>query len=343
MTTNSTFMRKEILDIPDATEKLLREGRPAIETAAHDLRAVNPTFISTVARGSSDHAATFLKYACELTLGVPVASIGPSIASIFNTKLRLANSACLAISQSGKSPDIVKMAQSATRQGAMSIAFTNQPTSDLAAVCGHTVHINAGVETSVAATKTFVTSAVAGLAVLAHWKQDDALIAAIDALPEHFRRASAFDWPELRATLTGRNSLYILGRGPSLAMSNEAALKFKETCQIHAESYSSAEVLHGPVSIVEPGYPVLTLASRDAAEGSIVAVADELSRKGASVFITSDKATSANRLGFARTDHPLTDPLALIVSFYAFIEKLAADRGINPDTPRHLNKVTETV
>jgi len=343
MATNSTFMRREILEIPDATEKLLRDGRVAIETAAKDLRAQNPAFISTVARGSSDHAATFLKYACELTLGLPVASLGPSVASIFDAQLRLNGSACIAISQSGKSPDIVRMAQSATQQSAKSIAITNETSSDLAAVCNHTLNINAGVETSVAATKTFVTSAVAGLALVAHWKQDDALIAAVDALPRHLDKATEFDWPELRANLADQGSLYVLGRGPSLAMSNEAALKFKETCQIHAESYSSAEVLHGPVSIVEPGYPILALASRDAAEASINSVADKLAGQGASVFITSDKATNANQLGFASTDHPLTDPIALIVSFYAFIEKLAADRGINPDTPRNLKKVTETV
>lgn len=343
MATNSTFMRKEILEIPDATEKLLSDGRGAIETVAKSLRAQNPAFISTIGRGSSDHAATFLKYACELTLGLPVASIGPSIASIFGAQLRLGSSACIAISQSGKSPDIVKMAQSATQQGAMSIAITNELSSDLAAVCNHTLNINAGIETSIAATKTFVTSAVAGLALVAHFKQDEDLIAAIHALPKHLERATEFDWPELRASLANQDSLYVLGRGPSLAMSNEAALKFKETCQIHAESYSSAEVLHGPVSIVEPGYPILALASRDAAEDSINSVTDTLVSQGATVFITSDKATHANQLGFASTDHPLTDPLALIVSFYAFIEKLAADRGINPDTPRNLKKVTETV
>jgi len=195
----------------------------------------------------------------------------------------------------------------------------------------------------VAATKTFVTSVVAGLSLLAHWKQDKALIAAIDELPDHLENAVAHDWPALRVALKNRDSLFVLGRGPSYAMSNEAALKFKETCQIHAESYSSAEVLHGPVSIVEPGYPVLALASRDASESSIVSVADKLAQQGALAFATSDLVKHAEPLGFTKTSHPLTDPLTLIVSFYAFIEKLARERGINPDLPRNLKKVTETV
>jgi len=341
--TAQTHMYREIREIPDATRRLLGQGREAIEAAADDLRQSAPLFISTVARGSSDHAATFFKYASELTTGLPVASIGPSIASIYGAELQLGKSACISISQSGQSPDIVKMTQSSNNQGALTVAITNDAESPLAKASKHTILIHAGTERSVAATKTFVTSAVAGLALLAHWTQDKVLIEAIDNLPEHLENAITHDWQELRHALGDRGSLFVLGRGPSYAMSNEAALKFKETCQIHAESYSSAEVLHGPVSIVEPGYPVLAFASRDASEDSIVSVADKLARQGAVTFISSDRAQHAARLGFTKTSHPLTDPLALIVSFYAFIERLAVARGINPDMPRNLKKVTETV
>ena len=336
-------MRREVLEIPEATARLLDQGRDAIRATADDLRARNPLNLLTVARGSSDHASMFLKYCSELELGIPVASVGPSIASIFGAELKLGSSACLSISQSGQSPDIVRMATSARKQGALSVAITNDPTSPLASASKHTIYIMAGPEKSVAATKTFVTSAVAGLALLAHWKEDAELIAAVDALPDVFAQATQLDWPELRWALHGQQSLYVLGRGPSLAMSNEAALKFKETCQVHAESYSSAEVLHGPVSIVGGGYPVLALAARDATEPSIVEVADQLAGNGASVFATSSQVKSASALAFSPTGHPTTDPLSLIVSFYAFIEKLAQDRGLNPDTPRNLKKVTETV
>ena len=339
----TTLMRKEILEIPEAAESLLTDGLASIQAAAKDLRSFDPRFIITVARGSSDHASTLVKYACELSLGLPVASIGPSVASIFAAPLKLANSASIIISQSGKSPDIVKLAQAATEQGSLSIAITNETSSPLATACRHTIHIKAGLEASVAATKTFVTSALAGLAILAYWKHDDTLIAAIKTLPEHLAQAVRYDWPELRSVLKHRDSLYVLGRGPSLAISNEAALKFKETCQLHAESYSSAEVLHGPVSIVEPDYPVLAMVSQDAAEDSINAVADQLASQGALVFATSEKVKQANSLQVVRTDHALTDPLALVVSFYAFVEKLALQRGGNPDNPRNLKKVTETV
>ena len=341
--TKTTHMHAEIRQIPDAVQALLTSGIGPIKDAAKALRRADPAFIATVARGSSDHAATYLKYAAELTTGLPVASIGPSIASIYEAKLRLRGAACIGISQSGQSPDIVAMAQSAQAQGALTVAITNDPASPLARTSAHCLEIHAGQEHSVAATKTFVTSAVAGVALLAHWQQDEALIAALAALPEALDAATQNNWPQLRETMATRASLFVLGRGPSYAMSNEAALKFKETCQIHAESYSSAEVLHGPVAIVAPHYPVLALASGDASEPSIVEVADKLSKQGADVFITSKTAVHSRQLAFARTSHPLLDPLALIVSFYAFIEQLSADRGINPDTPRNLKKVTETI
>jgi len=338
-----THMYREIREIPDAIEDLLNNEGAAIKAVANNLRTLEPNFITTVARGSSDHAATYFKYAAELTLGLPVASIGPSIASIYKKKLQLANSVCIGISQSGQSPDIVEMARSASIQGALTIAITNNQNSALAKVSNQTIAINAGIERSVAATKTFVTSAVAGLALLAHWKNDTALIKAIEHLPQHLKNSLNYDWPALRHSLKDQNSLFVIGRGPSYAIACEAALKFKETCLVHAEAYSSAELLHGPVSIVKTGYPVLALAARDASEPSIVSVADTLAKQGANVFATTDLTQIATPLDFSKTSHPLTDPLALIVSFYAFIERLAIERGINPDMPPNLKKVTETV
>lgn len=337
-----TKMRREILEIPDAVDRLLTRGIGSIDIAADTLRQTNPVFLATVARGSSDHVATYLKYTSELLLGVPVASIGPSIASIYNAPLKLRGAGCISISQSGQSPDIVSMATSAARQGASTFAITNDPLSPLATTCQHTIDIHAGPELSVAATKTFVNSAIAALLLLARWKDDADLTAALHALPAQLSAASQIQWPNLRAALEGQSSIFTLGRGPSWAMSNEAALKFKETCQIHAESYSSAEVLHGPVSIVDAGFPVLGFAANDAAKSALISVADTIAAKGATVFVTSGECTSAKRLEHIRTDHPLTDPISLITSFYAMVERLALSRGINPDAPRHLQKVTET-
>ena len=338
-----THMRREIAEIPDIVAGFLDSSSDTLDAAASALRERDPMLVATVARGSSDHACTYLKYAIELTLGLPVASIGPSIASIYGKDLRLDRAATIAISQSGKSPDIVGMAQSARRSGALAVAITNTAGSPLATTSDFTIDLHAGVEQSVAATKTFVTSVVAGLALVARWSGDTALGAAVSDLPASLSRAAACDWSGMIGALDGHDALYVLGRGPGFAIANEAALKFKETCNIQAESYSAAEVMHGPVAIVTPGYPVLGLASRDAAEVSVADMTHKLAGQGALAFLTSERPGAANRLPFAATGHPLTDPLSLIVSFYGFVEALSRHRGFNPDLPVALKKVTETL
>jgi Predicted phosphosugar isomerases len=341
--TNPTFMRQEVDQIPEVVARFLDGSASLLDAAAAQLRALDPALVVTVARGSSDHASTYLKYAFELTMGIPVASVGPSIASIYGRDLKLGKAAAIAISQSGKSPDIVGMAQSARRSGATTIAITNTATSPLAEASDFTIDLRAGTEKSVAATKTFVTSVVAGLALLARWSGDAGIARAVAALPDSLAAAVACDWSEMIGALDGHNALYVLGRGPGFAIANEAALKIKETCNIQAESYSAAEVMHGPVAIVTQGYPVLGLAARDAAEASVADMAHKLAGQGALAFLTSDRPGAARSLPFAATGHPITDPLALIVSFYGFVEALSRHRGLNPDLPPALKKVTETV
>lgn len=338
-----SHMRREVLEIPSIVEELLTKGAADVERTAAALIARDPDFMITVARGSSSHAATYFKYCAELLLGLPVASIGPSMATIYKRSLRLQGAACLAISQSGKSPDVVEMARGAQDGGALLLAMTNHPDSDLASLSDYSLDLHAGLEQSVAATKTFVTSAVLGIWLLAQVKGDRELLAAIHVLPEALERAVHADWSAFSAGLANHNSLFCLGRGPSVAMSNEAALKFKEACQIHAESYSSAEVMHGPVAIVGQGFPVLALVGADAAEDVLVQVADQIASKGADVFVTSSKSKVAKSLPFSRSGHSLTDPIPLIVSCYAMVEQGAQGRNINPDAPRHLKKITETV
>lgn len=342
MSEAATHMRREIEEIPEAVARLLDRSAAALSEAGHGISMRDPHFIVTVARGSSDHAATFMKYAVELTAGLAVASVGPSIASIYDTRLKLGGSACLAISQSGKSPDIVALTETARAGGALTVALTNTAASPLAAASDYAIDIMAGPERSVAATKSFVNSVVAGLALMAHCTGDAGLLSALDRLPEQLAAAIDCDWSALAEALPEKGSLFVLGRGPSLAMANEAALKFKETCSVHAEAYSAAEVMHGPMALVGPGFPVLALAARDAAEASVAAAADGLAAKGASVFLTSAAARQVQVLPFVATGHPLTDPLALIVSFYAFVEAFARRRGLDPDTPPNLRKVTET-
>ena len=337
-----THMRQEIDEIPEAASRLLSQSADSLKAAGQALRAKSPAFLITIARGSSDHAAHFVKYAIEQQAGLAVASIGPSLASIYGKSLKLDQAAAISISQSGKSPDIVALAQSAAKSGALTISLTNTLPSPLSEASTHAIDINAGPELAVAATKSFVNSIIAGLAILAEWTEDAGLRRSIDALPEKLRKATALNWQELADELGEAESLYMLGRGPSLAIASEAALKFKETSEMHAEAYSSAEVLHGPVALVDRRFPVITFAARDAAQQSVLDTADGLAAKGALAFITADGAATARRLPFVETGHPLTDALALIVPFYGFVEAWSRARGFNPDAPPALKKVTET-
>ena len=338
----TSLMAAEVAEIPDAVARLWDRSNAALEDAGRALREREPAVFATIARGSSDQAAVLFKYATEIAAGVPVASIGPSVASVYDAKLKLGGAASLAISQSGKSPDIVAAQKSAGEGGALTIAITNNPDSPLAREAAHAVDIAAGPERSVAATKTFVTSAAAGLGLLAHWQEDQALLAALHNLPETLRAALDCDWSSFAQVLAQDTSLFILGRGPAFAVAGEAALKFKETCGMHAESYSAAEVMHGPMALVTPGFPVLAFAARDRAEPYVVEAVEGLAAKGAAVFATTDKIAAERQLPFVATGHPLTDPLALITAFYRFAEELARARGLDPDRPPHLRKVTET-
>ncbi len=337
-----THMRKEVAEIPEAIQRFLTLSGGAAGEAAEALKLKNPALIATIGRGSSDHAATFLKYAIELYAGVPVASLGPSIASIYGAKLRLHSAATISVSQSGESPDIVAMARMAKQGGALCFALTNNPASPLARSADHAVDIVAGPELSVAATKTFVSSIVAGLSVLAAWQDDNALQRALADLPGHAAQALNCEWSPLAEALDNNNSLYVLGRGPSWAIAQEAALKLKETCSLHAEAYSSAEVMHGPVELVAGAFPVLALCARDAAEQSSVEAAEKIGDSGARVFLTSRLARNSTRLPFAATGHPLTDALCLVIPYYVFVEAYSRSLGLNPDSPARLNKVTQT-
>lgn len=338
-----THMAREVAEIPQAAARFLAQSTPAVKAAASELQTLDPNLIVTVARGSSDHAATYLKYAIELLAGVPVASVGPSVASIYGRPLRLKGAVCLGISQSGQSPDIVEMMRAGRSGGAVSIAITNVADSPMGSASNHCLPLQAGIEHSVAATKTFVVSVLAGLSLLAEWQQDNDLRRALADLPEAFEKALHLDWSPLGARLSRACSAYVLGRGPAFAIANESALKFKETCGLHAESYSAAEVLHGPAAIVQAQFPVLALGVEDAALTHVVSTSERLAAQGADVFLTGAAANGATPLPFVPDLHPLVAPLVLSVSFYHFVEGLARRRGFDPDTPPHLRKVTETV
>jgi glucosamine--fructose-6-phosphate aminotransferase (isomerizing) len=335
-------MEQEIGEAPDAVAGQAQVlARPLAELGER-LARMDPRVIVTCARGSSAHAATFGKHLFERYLGVPVAAAAPNIATVYGRQLRLKDQLFLAISQSGMSDDIVEAVRAAKSSGALTVGIINDVASPLAAACDVVLPMAAGPEVSVAATKTFITSLAALLRLTARWSKDAAMEQAVARLPERLAAAARLDWSGALGALAGAASLITIGRGPTLAIAREAALKFKENCNLHAEAFSGAEFVHGPVALVERDYPILMFMPTDAAEPGMAQLAATLRGKGAAVFVAESGAAAAARLPAPAADHPDTDAVCLIQTFYGMAYRLAARLGADVDRPRHLQKVTRT-
>lgn len=339
-TPDATRMFREAAEAPAVVDRLLKANRPSVERLAESLRQRPPRAVVTLGRGSSDHAATYAKYLIETRLGVLTASGAPSISSIYEARQELGDVLFLAISQSGRSPDLLSAVEAARAAGARVVALTNDAASPMADLAHVTVPLHAGPETSVAATKSYIATLAAIAQLTAAWARDAELTAALDRLPQQLLQAWDMDWSPAKSVLTPVQNLYVLGRGPGFAAAQEAALKLKETCGLHAEAFSAAEVLHGPMALVDGVFPVLIFAQKDLSEDGVVGLARQLTARGAQVLLAG--ADEPRALPFTPT-HAALQPIALIQSFYRLANDVALARGLDPDSPPHLRKVTETV
>jgi glucosamine--fructose-6-phosphate aminotransferase (isomerizing) len=278
----------------------------------------------------------------ERYVGIPVAEAAPNIASVYGRQLHLAGQLLLAISQSGRSDDLVEFASTAKASGALTVAVVNETDGPLVQACDIVLPVGAGPELSVAASKTFVATLAALLRLTAVWTDDENLAGAIARLPDRLSAAAELDWNELVDALIGTISLVTIGRGPTLAIAREAALKLKETCGLHAEAFSAAEFLHGPVALISPRYPVLMFMPTDAAALGMRQLAANLQAKGTALLAAESGGSGSGWLPAQAAEHPETDAVCLIQSFYAMLIRLAGRLGRDVDRPRHLRKVTRT-
>ncbi len=337
----SRRMAAEFREAPEAVRgQAVNLARPLSDLVTR-LKRKPPVVVVTCARGSSAHAATFGKHLIERHLGIPCADAAPNIASVYRQRLKLKDQLFLSISQSGRSDDLVESARMAKEAGAVTAAIVNDAESPLAKISEFVLPMSAGPELSVAATKSFVASLAALLRLTAAWTGGGAFTKPLERLPERLSAASDLDWSAAVDVLSKATSLLTLGRGPTLAIAREAALKFKETCDLPAEAFSSAEFQHGPVSLVANHYPVLIFAPTDEAGKGLPELAADIRGKGAAVFITGHDGME-NSLPALPPDHPDTDAICLIQSLYGLLVRLAERRGTNVDQPRHLRKVTRT-
>jgi glucosamine--fructose-6-phosphate aminotransferase (isomerizing) len=335
-------MHREAAQAPDVVARQLSANRAIVKRIGDRLRAHAPRAIVTGARGSSDNAATFAKYLIETKTGVLTSSTGLSISSVYATQPKFDDVLFLAISQSGRSPDLLASVDSAKAGGAFVLAIVNDPASPLAALAHEVLPLHAGMEASVAATKTYLASVAAIAHLVSAWTEDAALHDALESLPDQMRQAWACDWSAAVTRLKSARDLYTIGRGLGFGAAQEAALKFKETCGLHAEAFSSAEVRHGPMALVKKGFPVLMLSQRDETRPGLEALAAKLVAAGSELLVAGIDAHGATRLPTIAA-HPVLEPILLAQSAYRMIDALSRARGFDPDRPPNLNKITETI
>ena len=334
-------MYREAAQAPEVVRRQLEANAGRVHAIGERLRDTPPRVVVTCARGSSDHAATFARYLIESHTNVLTSSAAPSLSSLYDARTDQRDVLFLTISQSGRSPDLLAASRNAKLRGACLVVLCNSVDSPLAQMAHHVIPLHAGAETSVAATKSYIASLSAIVHLVGTWTSDQALLSALLGAPKLLEEAWRLDWISASSVLEQASSLYVIGRGSGLGIAQEAALKLKETCGLHAEAFSAAEVQHGPAALIGAGFPVLILTQDDESRAGVVQLASELVSRGADLLIAGADVPDAMVLPTLRA-HAVIEPILMIQSFYRLANALAAARGFDPDVPPHSSKITET-
>ena len=341
----------EIHEQPEAAARFLDRQLESVRAIAESVRRRDPKFVLIAARGSSDHAAIYAQYVLGIRNGLPVALAAPSMFSLFGAPPRIADALVIGISQSGESPDIVAVLAEARRQGAPSIAITNVAGSPLAAAADHVMPLEAGPELAVAATKTYTTEllAIASLsAALASGREATEVRHELGAVPAALERALTSD-PAVQAAVGSRRQTeraIVIGRGFEYATAREVALKIQELSQVMAHAWSSSDFEHGPLALLEAGFPLIAIVSDDVAGAPLLPllrrVRDDL---GADVVVISGRTDAAEfaPIPAAHGLPPWLAPIASIVPGQLIAYHLARARGLDTERPRTIAKVTRTL
>jgi glucosamine--fructose-6-phosphate aminotransferase (isomerizing) len=341
-------LHDEILEQPEAARRQLESSTDALAALAARLHLKPVASVVIAARGTSDHAAIYAQYVLGVRNGMSVGLATPSVVSVYGAELDVRESLVIGISQSGASPDIVAVVGSAARQGAPTLAITNDPTSALAAAADHVIDLAAGPELAIAATKTYTTSLLAVARLSLALAPDPEAERALHGLPAAM--AAALDLEAAVAGIVAElgpiDRCVVVGRGFEYATAREWALKLKELARVFADPYSAADFLHGPIALVQPGIPALVLAPAGAAADSMTDLLADLRARGVESVVLSDVAATRD---LGRWPVALPDgvpewlrPVVSIVPGQLFAYHLTRARGLDPDAPRYLSKVTRT-
>ena len=349
MEQSKTLLEKEIAEQPEAIARTLGACGPAVEKLCAEIRRRDISYVLLAARGSSDNAGTYAKYLLSSFNGLPVVQSTPSLYTFYHTPPRLRNALALGISQSGQSEDIVEVLADARRQGALTASITAEPSSPLAKTSDHVLQLQSGSEKAVAATKTFTCSMAIIASLSASLQGDGKRTAALKQLPDQASKTIEAT-SEVISVKAERyrymDRCVVISRGYSYGIALEIALKLKELTYVTADPYSSADFLHGPMAVIEPGFPAILVAPSGTLLPHMKEFAAQLSERGSEIIAISD---SEEILRFGRTRLPLPQgtpewlsPVLSVIPGQLMGLHLAIAKGFNPDAPRGLSKVTVT-
>jgi glutamine---fructose-6-phosphate transaminase (isomerizing) len=338
-------MAAEIREQADMLRRILADGRLEIRRAANEIRARQPRFVLFVARGTSDHAALYGKYLVETRLGLPAGLASPSTVTTYDAHPRLQDVLVIAVSQSGSSPDLIEPVVRAQEGGAITLALTNAPDSELAGAATCQLDVLAGPEKAVAATKTYTAELLTLFLLVECLQGRDGADA--EPLPDkaHAVLAREDEVANLAVRYRFAEQSVVTARGYNYPTALETALKLMETSYIVAHGFSGADLLHGPMAMIDRGFPVLAIASGGPGSAALRPVLERLKELGADTLVVGDPNLA--RLGTIALEVPnlepeVTSPILAIMPMQQLALHVARQRGIDPDQPRGLNKVTET-
>lgn len=341
-------MLQEIAEQPSALEKTIAEEQPKIQSLGQSLRARDIDLIVLVARGSSDNAALFGRYLLEITTGIPVSLSAPSVHTLYGAKLNLKHALVIGVSQSGEGEDINVVLENARKSGAFTIGITNEPASSMTKLVDETLLMHGGKEKSVAATKTFTGQMILFYMLASALTKDRSSID-YQRIPEFAARALEQEPAivELVQRYVFMENCVVVGRGLAYANAYEFALKLMETSYVVAERFSSADFLHGPVAMIERHFPVILFAPPGVMlEGTKDLIRRLRELRADTLTITGDldvAAMSSRSIIMAREIDEFLAPIPYIIPAQLFAALLAEAKGLDPDQPRSLSKVTRTL
>jgi glucosamine--fructose-6-phosphate aminotransferase (isomerizing) len=335
----ASAMARETAEIPAVAERLLARTDLFAAIAAR-IEQMKPRIVVFCGRGSSGHAGVYLRYLFEARLGLLGSAAAPSVVTAYQRPPDMRGALFVVISQSGRSPDIIKATEVARQSGALTLAIVNDENSPAAAASELILPIGAGTEHSVAATKSVALSMIAGAQLVAALARDDELKDCLHHLPVRLSGALACDWSAWADAVAGAAVSFVVGRGYGLGCVREIALKVAEILRVPALGYSAAELQHGPRASITPATPVLVLRQNDQAATAIDDFVRDLHDMGGTAFSAGGAAGTLPWIG---DGHPVCDPVLMLVPAYRAIEAAARRRGFDPDNPPHLRKVTRTL